>query len=588
MIRKDMRKEKNPVRRSKDYEIESYKTAVAEYESEHTVSFSEKGLENEMVDDLWGTSSGLNEKADTAGSLPSISVQQRNPKEMTKDNGSMQVVSQPLVSNEEPSVSQGEQLPNVENTSPKASSHEEESLNNSKITVPHYSKSDKGIHAKISLVNENPQQKLKEIQEALYGLNLPEISDLVCDKLRLIKHNGKIYHYAGSCYQLLTEDRFKKVATDYIPIKLQKKLAHMQIFDQAYEYLRVRMLDEPDEESADNWISFENGDFNATTGEFELHSPKHLTFFTIHARFDPSGSSCCPHMDQMLEFMTGNDKVSIELIWSMLAYLMLDTPPHRVFFYLGPAPASGKSLLGNIIDQLFGPGGCYHAEADALSQRFGLSGFHDSNICLAMEVPGKLKQATVIQIKELTGNATISIERKGIDREEIKNHTRLVIASNYALQVEDDAFWDRCKIIPAVQSCPEDQRDPKLDEKIWAERDAIATRAAYAAHNLILRKFRFVESEYALTLKKSWRKESRNSMDNFIANCLEFTSGQDFISTDQMYSLYSSSGYEEMSRTSFAMKLSAKLSGRAIKKKVQNVNGYVGLQLKGLDNESYH
>ena len=461
------------------------------------------------------------------------------------------------------------------------------SPDNPMASIPHYSKPNKAVRAKISLSHGEVQKRLGEIQKSLPGLNLLAISDLVCENLRLIKHNGGIYYYDGRSHKPLTPDRFKKAATDCLPPSLLKKLATMQIFEQAYEFLRIRMLDELDEECEDEWISFENGDYNATTGDFEPHDPKHLTFFVIHARFDPS-QMFCPYMDGTLAFMTDDDEVSIALVWSMLGYLMLDTPPQRAFFYIGPAPASGKSLLGNIIDLLFGEGSCYHAEVDALGQKFGLAGFYNSNICLAMESPGKLKKETVLRIKELTGNATISIERKGIDREEIKNRTRLVMASNDALQVEDDAFWDRCKIIPAIQSCPEEQRDPKLDVKIWAERDAIATRAAYAAHDLINRRFQFIESERALAIKRAWRHEARSSLDSFVADCLEFTSDRNFVSTDQMYNLYISSGYEEMSKTAFSMKLSPKLCGRAEKTTIQRPRGYFGLHIKCPADESYH
>ena len=579
MIRKDMRKEKKPVRRIKDYDAAHFKAAMLEYEESSSDKVSEAiGADDTAASDdaLPGTPPGDcltgEEASPPTAVLPIDEGKEDSGAAAPPDAPPSTPVSQPK--QEEQQLTAGKEIPDSASPADDAPP---------KSTVFYHSKTDKGVHARIPLLTKDDRKRrLKEIQNALPELNMPSISDLICVKLRIVKHNGKLYYYDKHCYQKLTVERFKKVATDYLPLKLLKKLSTMQIFDQSFEYLYIRMLDEPDEESIDDWISFENGDFNATTGEFCPHSPDHLTFFYIHARFDSNDTSC-PHMDDLLASMTDADEVSIRLVWFMLAYLMLDTPPHRVFFYLGPAPASGKSLLGNIIDLLFGEGSCYHAEVDSLSQRFGLSGFYDSNICLSMESPGKLKKSTVIQIKELTGNATISIERKGIDREEIKNHTRLVMASNDALQVEDDAFWDRCKIIPAVHSCPKSQRDPKLELKIGAERNAVATRAAYAAHELIANKFQFEESEYALALKKAWRYESRCSMDSFIADCIELTSEPNFVSTDQLYNVYLSDGYDEIGKTSFSMKLSSKLRGRVTKTKYQGANGYAGLRLKESD-----
>lgn len=532
MICRDMRKAKNAVRRSKDYNRYHDQEEIAVYEN--TPTEMEECIDNEddemqqappndynkisldvgllsKTDDFSGKEAMkidcntappderttiqegiLLEKIPQTEKAPvpeAASIKLDAPSNTTEaEAASLTKLPPPGIDSKGSNTQIGDNSPN--------SSLPNTSSNNLMASIPHYSKPNKAVRAKISLSHGEAQKRLREIQKSLPGLNLPAISDLVCENLRLIKHNGGIYYYDGQSYKPLTLDRFKKAATDYIPLSLLQKLATMQIFEQAHKYLRIRMLDKPDEECEDEWISFENGDYNATTDDFEPHSPKHLTFSVIHARFDPS-QMLCPYMDGTLAFMTDNDEVSIALVWSMLGYLMLDTPPQRAFFYIGPAPASGKSLLGNIIDLLFGEGSCYHAEVDALGQKFGLAGFYNSNICLAMESPGKLKKEAILRIKELTGNATISIERKGLDREEIKNRTRLVMASNDALQVEDDAFWDRCKIIPAIQSCPEEQRDPKLDVKIWAERDAIATRAAYAAHDLINRKFQFIESERA-------------------------------------------------------------------------------------------
>ena len=429
---------------------------------------------------------------------------------------------------------------------------------------------------------ENKAAHTERLDKKYSDLSLKRIVLMVCAALTLVRRGNMMRYYTGHCYKPLTMKRFVNAATYALPEEMQQRVKSLQPFRDAHRYYECMQLDEPDVEVTDYWVTFENGDVNVRTGEFTAHSPDHLTFFEVNARYTP-GNVSCPHMDQLLNFMTGGDRVSIQLVWEMIAFLMLDTPPQRAFFYIGMAPASGKNVLGEFIGRLFGEEECHYTNAEKLGDQFGLAGFYSRRVCLGLESQGNLSRSAITAIKAVTGNDKLNIERKGHDREDIKNRTRLIIASNDPLCARDDAFWDRCKIIPAVQSCPPEQRDPGLAEKIWAERDAIVTCAILAAQQLIERDFRFVESEYALALKKEWRHEAQDSLSSFFEEQVEFVPGAEFVPTREIYEAYMAGGYDPMKERGFAMKIKDKIGIRAKKDRVEGVNGYWDLRLRKLE-----
>lgn len=272
MIRRDMRKAKNDVRRSKDYnryhdqeEIAAYENAPTEMEecidnvddemqqappndynkiplgvdaSPETVDFSRK--EAMKID---CNTAPPDERATIQEEIPlekipptekatvpeAASIKLDAPSDTTKAETASLVESPPPgIDSKGLNIQIGDNPPNslLPNMSP----------NNPMASIPHYSKPNKAVRAKISLSHGEAQKRLGEIQKSLPGLNLLAISDLVCENLRLIKHNGGIYYYDGRSHKPLTPDRFKKAATDCLPPSLLKKLATMQIFEQAYEF----------------------------------------------------------------------------------------------------------------------------------------------------------------------------------------------------------------------------------------------------------------------------------------------------------------------------------------------------------------
>ena len=116
-------------------------------------------------------------------------------------------------------------------------------------------------------------------------LSLRRIVLMVCAALTLVRRGNTMRYYTGHCYKPLTMKRFMNTAIYALPEEMQWGVKSLRSFREAYVYYECMQLDEPDAEVSDYWVTFENGDVNVRTGELTVHSPDHLTFFEVNARY---------------------------------------------------------------------------------------------------------------------------------------------------------------------------------------------------------------------------------------------------------------------------------------------------------------
>ena len=99
----------------------------------------------------------------------------------------------------------------------------------------------------------------------------------------------------------------------------------------------------------------------------------------------------------------------------------------------------------------------------------------------------------------------MNIPRKYRDDALLERRIKFVFSSNHPLIIdgEDEALIKRIVYLPFNYAIPDDQQDPYLGEKIWAERDAIVTKALYYARKLVQRNYIFPEIPYVDSAKYS-------------------------------------------------------------------------------------
>jgi len=137
---------------------------------------------------------------------------------------------------------------------------------------------------------------------------------------------------------------------------------------------------------------------------------------------------------------------------------------------------TGKSTFINIAKALLGPYGTQaemsaflHKEKDTV--RNDLADLAGMRLVCAIETEEGKRLAHAL-IKQLTGG-TDGIKARFLFEEyfEYRPQFKVFLATNYKPKVnaDDDALWERIRLIPFVVQIPKDQRDKELETKLRAE-----------------------------------------------------------------------------------------------------------------------
>jgi putative DNA primase/helicase len=170
--------------------------------------------------------------------------------------------------------------------------------------------------------------------------------------------------------------------------------------------------------------------------------------------------------------------------------------------FVGAANAGKSTLLNVAQDILLGSENVSNIPWQALGDRFNKAELFGKLANVFADLPNKAIDDGGM-FKSLTGEDSISAERKNKDPFSFRPYARLLfscndIPKNYADR--SDGFYRRLTIIRFDKSVPQDKRDPNLRERIAAEADGILTWALDGLKRLIANNYTFSETERTIRL----------------------------------------------------------------------------------------
>lgn len=288
-------------------------------------------------------------------------------------------------------------------------------------------------------------------------------------------------------------------------------------------------------------VAFQNGVYDCRQGRFLDFSPEFLLFSQLEVDYWEYAQ--VPVFDSFLNDISGGDTTIKELIWEMIAYILLPTNDGKCFFVMGTAPNSGKSLLAKVIEAMFPDSAVNRSPISSISGRFGLASMADKRINIAPEcVDERIAPEVVNNIKLLTGEEAVNIERKGIDASREYLTCKILIATNCAtaFAVKDSAFWNRMRIVPFLYSVPQRNQRTDLFENLKCELNSIASIAvSQYAGRLIESNYQFSVPDASERLMCQWRNSSIDRLKEFLNCKCEMTYDlSDFIPVGELHEEY--------------------------------------------------
>lgn len=319
--------------------------------------------------------------------------------------------------------------------------------------------------------------------------------------LHFARLDGTIFCFDGKIYRPQTDESLRKLVVafcrDYV-----KHVGHSGFPKGVVESLK----DEPDIPDmrdciSSEYIAFNNGLLYLKSGELVPHTPDVVCTHQIRCNYlYPQNLPEHTSFDEFLFAIAGGDTNLVERVYQMIGYILSPDMGGKVFFILQGAPSSGKSLLCNLIKELFEPDAVSVLDIHELADRFVLGNAHQKALILSPDfAAGALNAKSASRLKQITGNDLVSDDVKYKDRVQFLCRAKVVIATNHPFTVSgsDDALYERAVVIPFEYTVPKAARDPNLLNRFKGELDAIASKAALAYMRLVRNHYEFAGS-YAL------------------------------------------------------------------------------------------
>ena len=195
-------------------------------------------------------------------------------------------------------------------------------------------------------------------------------------------------------------------------------------------------------------LCMRNGIFNTLTYEFSAHSPEFFFAHTLQLTYDPSKD--CPTFKKFIdEVFLPQDHL---LIQELMGFLFVPGYPYHKFFILTGSGRNGKGTFLHVLESLVGSDACCSISMQALTKdRFMASHLFGKKANIFGDMSAEdLNDDSLI--KMLTGEDSITLDRKYMDPITFRNEAKIIVSCNVMPRMKDDTlgWWSRLVVI----DCP--------------------------------------------------------------------------------------------------------------------------------------
>lgn len=184
-------------------------------------------------------------------------------------------------------------------------------------------------------------------------------------------------------------------------------------------------------------FNFQNGTLELDTFKFREHRESDLSSMQADFNYDPTVTS-----ESWINFIADiadNDSKRMALLQEMCGYVLFnDCSLQKCFFLIGDG-ANGKSVLLNVITQIFGDENVSNVEMSALTEDFQRIKFLDSLLNIAAETKTNVKGAEAI-FKQLVVGDKVTGCYKGKDFVDFRSRAKMIFACNELINAKDITY----------------------------------------------------------------------------------------------------------------------------------------------------
>lgn len=296
------------------------------------------------------------------------------------------------------------------------------------------------------------------------------------------------------------------------------------------------------DDSHAGYINFNNGVLRLSDRSLLPHSPDYGFSYVLPYDYNPHASS--PNFDKMLCNVTVNDEQMQQVLLEFMGYAISGA---RASFgskalILTGTGSNGKSTFLDVIKMLIGKV-CYstvsltdmsnpNARYSMVNKLF--------NICEEVD-EDELRRGTAI-FKSITAGAELTVKRLYADISTMRVDSKIILACNELPQSKENtyAIYRRMLISPFNATFNKESGiDKDILHKISGEMSGVYNRILDAYDKFMSNNGQFSESEKMSRALEEYIY-SNSTFNQFVSDCLEVGNEEDFMSNDELISIYNS------------------------------------------------
>lgn len=272
-------------------------------------------------------------------------------------------------------------------------------------------------------------------------------------------HTGNFYHWSGNYYRQVSADTIKAGLLDWMTRAVMLKKGESVRFPAKNATVNDTLEALKGICAVDNLI--ESGAWLGDADEMPLTTPPIFTQNCVYdwqteTKYPRSplwfNQSCVNTLiednpmkperwNQFLDDLWGDDQASKDLLHEFMGLTFsLDTSFQKILLLLGP-PRAGKGTIARILTAIHGHANVAAPTTESLTHDFGLQPLLGKPLAIISDArfAGRNIQVAIERLLNISGEDSITINRKYRDPVTVKLPTRLIIISNELPRLPDNA-----------------------------------------------------------------------------------------------------------------------------------------------------
>jgi P4 family phage/plasmid primase-like protien len=234
-------------------------------------------------------------------------------------------------------------------------------------------------------------------------------------------------------------------------------------------------------------LNCQNGTLDLRTGKLATHQREDMLTKVIPVAYDPEAA--CPIWEKFLLRVLPDTEVRAYVQRATGYSLTGDVGEQCLFFFYGDGSNGKSTFLKTMLSLTAGYG--QQAPADLLIVKQGnsipndVAALRGTRLVATIEVEDGKRMAEGL-MKQITGGDVINARFMRGEWFQFDPTFKIFLAANHRPQIatgDDFAVWRRIKVIPFTERIEEDEKDPRLVEKLRAERSGILAWAVRGCLN---------------------------------------------------------------------------------------------------------